>query len=92
MPARITAEQTRSEEKDAISSQSNQYSSSEEIEVEAILAEKTEDGRMLYLISWRAIQKRNQPGKQKRTSALIFLISGKRRRSDKWRIARNRLM
>jgi chromo domain-containing protein 1 len=51
MPRRITAEQTRSEE-DAISPQSEQYSSSEEFEVKAILEEKTEDGRMLYLISW----------------------------------------
>jgi len=52
MPGRITAEQTRSEEEDAISSRSDQYSSGEEFEVKAILAEKTEDGRMLYLISW----------------------------------------
>jgi chromo domain-containing protein 1 len=43
MPGRIIAEQTHLEGEDAISSQS---------EVEAILAEKTEDGRILYLISW----------------------------------------
>jgi hypothetical protein len=52
MPGRITAAQTRSEKEDAISSQSDQYSSSEEFEVEAILAEKTEDDRTRYLISW----------------------------------------
>jgi hypothetical protein len=50
IPGRITTEQTRSEEEDEISSWSEEYSSSEEFEVEAILAEKTEDGRMLYLI------------------------------------------
>jgi chromo domain-containing protein 1 len=54
MTERTVAKQTRLED-DAISitsTQSDHYGSTEEFEVEAVLAEKTKNGKKLYLLSW----------------------------------------
>jgi len=54
MTERTVAKQTRLED-DAISitsTQSDHYGSTEEFEVEAVLAEKTKNGKKFYLLSW----------------------------------------